>query len=344
MKLFGKIVVLSLMAVALLLWFASRWFDDYLAQPLVVNVDHQEIVVPSGMSYSRLAYRLSKQGFIEYPKLFIAYVRLTNQAAIHVGEYRLTASDNILTLLEKLQSGDVVYRNITIPEGYTAKQMLSRIQQSSFIQSTIDYEELPRIVSELGYGDYKNIEGLFFPDSYAYTRQQTDVEILRMMAKRLNKVLSEEWETRDKGLPYKTPYDALIMASIVEKETGVTYERREIAGVFVRRLDKGMRLQTDPTVIYGMGSRYQGKISRRDLRADTPYNTYTRSGLPPTPIALVGREAIAAALHPADGDSLYFVAKGDGSHQFSATLKEHNRAVVKYQLKRRADYRSHPAQ
>jgi UPF0755 protein len=171
----------------------------------------------------------------------------------------------------------------------------------------------------------------------------SDLDLLKQAHARLEQVLAEEWAQRAEGLPYREPYDALIMASMIEKETGVPEERGEIAGVFVRRLRIGMRLQTDPTVIYGMGERYNGRITRADLREPTAYNTYTIDGMPPTPIALVGREAINAALNPVDGRSLYFVARGDGSHVFSSTLEQHNRAVREYQIKRRADYRSSPA-
>ncbi|KXK71685.1 aminodeoxychorismate lyase, partial [Pseudomonas monteilii] len=186
-------------------------------------------------------------------------------------------------------------------------------------------------------------EGRFFPDTYRFVRGMTDVELLQQAYMRLDEVLAKEWAERTTDLPYRDPYQALIMASLVEKETGIPQERGQIAGVFVRRLRLGMMLQTDPTVIYGMGERYNGKITRADLREPTPYNTYTITGLPPTPIAMVGREAIHAALNPSDGTSLYFVARGDGSHVFSDDLDDHNSAVREFQLKRRADYRSSPA-
>jgi UPF0755 protein len=186
-------------------------------------------------------------------------------------------------------------------------------------------------------------EGRFFPDTYRYVRGMTDAELLKQAYNRLDAVLQEEWEKRAADVPYVDPYQALIMASLVEKETGVPQERGEIAGVFVRRLQQGMLLQTDPTVIYGLGERYNGKITRAFLKEATPYNTYVISGLPPTPIAMVGREAIHAAMNPVAGSSLYFVARGDGSHVFSDDLEAHNAAVKEFQLKRRADYRSSPA-
>jgi UPF0755 protein len=185
---------------------------------------------------------------------------------------------------------------------------------------------------------------MFLADTYQFHRGMSDVDLLKRAHALLQTELDTAWRERAKELPYKSAYEALIMASIVEKETALSSERPTIAGVFVQRLQKGMKLQTDPTVIYGMGDRYKGNIRRADLRRPTPYNTYTNAGLPPTPIAMVGREAIRAALHPDQSKWLYFVAKGDGSHQFSATLEAHNRAVKQYQLKRRSDYRSSPDQ
>jgi len=187
------------------------------------------------------------------------------------------------------------------------------------------------------------LEGWFYPDTIVFSEGTSDIALLQQGKKKMEEVLSAEWQARAENLPYESPYEALVMASIVEKETGRAEERQEIAGVFVRRLNKGMRLQTDPTVIYGLGDSFQGNLRHRHLRADTPYNTYTRHGLPPSPIALPGQDAIHAALNPASGDTLFFVAKGDGSHYFSKTLAEHERAVNEYQrLKRRKDYRSSP--
>jgi UPF0755 protein len=186
-------------------------------------------------------------------------------------------------------------------------------------------------------------EGRFFPDTYRYVRGMSDIELLKTAYDRLDEVLAKEWEQRAADAPYTEPYQALIMASLVEKETGVPQERGQIAGVFVRRMAMGMLLQTDPTVIYGLGDRYSGKLTRAHLKEATPYNTYMNAGLPPTPISMVGREAIHAALNPVEGNSLYFVARGDGTHVFSDDLDGHNNAVKEFQLKRRADYRSSPA-
>ncbi|NQD79460.1 endolytic transglycosylase MltG, partial [Pseudomonas sp. CrR14] len=227
-------------------------------------------------------------------------------------------------------------------EGWSFRQVRAALARQDKLELTLSKLSDDEIMAKLGQPGL-NPEGRFFPDTYRYVRGMSDLDLLKQAHKRLQVVLDEEWANRSESLPYKNPYEALIMASMIEKETGVPEERGEIAGVFVRRLAIGMRLQTDPTVIFGLGERYQGRITRAHLREPTPYNTYTIDGMPPTPIALVGREAIHAALHPVAGKALYFVARGDGSHVFSETLDAHNRAVREYQLKRRADYRSSPA-
>ena len=249
---------------------------------------------------------------------------------------------NVAQLLNKWSSGDVVQHRVTLVEGWNFRQVRAALAQHAVLQHTLGEVSDSELMRQL---DQANVhpEGQFFPDTYNFVRGQSDFDILRQANQRLQKVLAEEWAQRAEDLPYRSPYEALIMASIIEKETGVAHERDEIAGVFMRRLAIGMLLQTDPTVIYGMGERYTGKITRADLRRPSAYNTYVISGLPPTPIAMVGREAIYAALHPKPGKSLYFVARGDGSHVFSNSLAEHNKAVREYQLKRRADYRSSPA-
>ncbi|MFT6165275.1 MAG: UPF0755 protein [Zhongshania aliphaticivorans] len=230
-------------------------------------------------------------------------------------------------------------------EGWTLAQLLRYLET----QDLLEKQELSQnadLWAQLNITEpmAQEPEGLFFPDTYDYYRGDKVSLILTRAYQRMQRVLADEWEARADNLPYANPYEALIMASIIEKETGVAYERAEIAGVFVRRLQTGMRLQTDPTVIYGLGDSYQGNLRGSHLRDDSnTYNTYRQNGLPPSPIALAGREAIYAALHPADGDAVFFVAKGDGTHYFSATLKEHEAAVKRYQVqKRRADYRSAP--
>jgi len=235
------------------------------------------------------------------------------------------------SLLQLLLSGKSIAYKITIPEGWTFDLILQALRDSPEIEHTLEGLSEKAILIKLGMQE-EHPEGWFFPDTYSFPRGSKDLAFLQRAHKKMRQVLQTEWQNRDQGLPLNNAYEALILASIVEKETGLATERPEIAGVFIRRLKKGMKLQTDPTVIYGMGDRYQGNIRRRDLRQNPPYNTYVHSGLTPTPICLPGKDAIHAVLHPAAGKSLYFVARGDGSHQFSATLKQHNAAVRKYQL------------
>ncbi|MGE8452074.1 MAG: endolytic transglycosylase MltG, partial [Pseudomonadales bacterium] len=240
------------------------------------------------------------------------------------------------------QRGEVVQYSLTLVEGWNFRQVRSALAKSDKLQQTLAGLSDSQVMEKLGHGGVFP-EGRFFPDTYRFVRGMTDAELLEKAYDRLDEVLAKEWGKRADDAPYSDPYQALIMASLVEKETGVPQERGQIAGVFVRRMQIGMLLQTDPTVIYGLGERYTGKLTRAHLKEATPYNTYVIAGLPPTPIAMVGREAIHAALNPVPGKSLYFVARGDGSHVFSDDLDAHNSAVREFQLKRRADYRSSPA-
>jgi UPF0755 protein len=224
----------------------------------------------------------------------------------------------------------VVQYSLTIVEGMTLQQLLEQLKQHRAIISNTEPQTLAK---QLGIS-HSSAEGWFLPETYAFPANTQDLGFLQRAYQKMQTVLNQEWQQRAADLPYKTPYEALIMASIIEKETAAAEERAKIAGVFVRRLEKGMRLQTDPTVIYGMGAQFDGNLRRKDLRKDTPYNTYTRKGLPPTPICLPGKASIHAALHPEQGEELYFVATGkDGKHVFSKTLTEHNKAVRRYQLK-----------
>lgn len=309
-----------------------------------------------GGSLSSLAYDLQKQGILNYPKLIIAYSRLSNTGrSVKAGEYHLEVGLTPLMLLQKIERGDVKYYQLTLVEGWNLvqvlqslkehnklKKLLSNIDKSSFSLSGFNSADLNKqLTSNLTAG---SMEGLLFPDTYSYSSSTSDIDILKQAYKRLESVLQQEWSLRDNDLPYDNAYQALIMASLVEKETGDPSERAKIAGVFVRRLNKGMRLQTDPSVIYGLGPSFDGNLKSRHLKdGRNAFNTYRHHGLPPTPIALAGREAIRAALHPKQGGSLYFVAKGDGSHYFSSTLDEHRKAVQKYQVRqRRKNYTSAP--
>jgi UPF0755 protein len=240
------------------------------------------------------------------------------------------------------QRGEVVQYSLTLVEGWNFHQVRAALAKTEKLEQTLNGLSDSEVMDKLGHAGVFP-EGRFFPDTYRFVRGMTDAELLEKAYNRLDEVLAKEWSKRAADVPYTQPYQALIMASLVEKETGVPQERGQIAGVFVRRMQIGMLLQTDPTVIYGLGERYNGKLTRADLREATPYNTYVNAGLPPTPIAMVGREAIHAALNPVPGNSLYFVARGDGSHEFSDDLDAHNNAVREFQLRRRADYRSSPA-
>ena len=235
-------------------------------------------------------------------------------------------------MLGLIVSGKVVQYPLTIPEGWTFEQIMEAVQDNTVLKHTLNNADEQFVMEQLGHGE-EAAEGRFFPDTYHFPRGTSDIEFLRRAYDTMTRVLAEEWDNRDGGLPYKSAYEALIMASIIEKETSVAEERYKIAGVFVRRLQRGMLLQTDPTVIYALGRNFNGDIHNRDLNIDSPFNTYTNKGLPPTPIASPGRASIDAALHPEAGTALYFVAMGDGHHHFSDTLAEHNKAVAKYQLK-----------
>lgn len=319
--------------------YAIHWFNA----PLELPEDEVVYVLGKGGSLSRVARDLDQQGILQHGRWLSLYGRLTGRTAIHAGEYLLTPSDTPRRLLERLERGDVITYQVTLVEGWTFRQALEVLQAQDKIKVTLeDPEAVASFVAELDVPE-NHPEGWFFPDTYRYVAGNTDREILLHAHQRMRNVLATEWENRTGALPYDTPYEALIMASIVERETGVPEERGQIAGVFVRRLERKMRLQTDPTVIYGLADAYDGTIRRSHLRQATPYNTYVINGLPPTPIALPGQAAIHAALNPEEGETLYFVARGDGSHQFSETLEEHNKAVRQYQLQRRADYRSSPA-
>ena len=316
--------------------------NNALQQPL--NLSQEQLLdVPSGSSPTGVLNRLQADGVIKDAFLLRLYWRFNlSSQSLHSGEYRMTPGMNARSLLTLWEKGDVVQYSLTLVEGWTFRQVRAALVKQAKLEQTLTNLSDSEVMAKLGHPDVFP-EGRFFPDTYRYVRGMTHVELLKQAYNRLDEVLQDEWDKRAADVPYVDPYQALIMASLVEKETGVPQERGQIAGVFVRRLQQGMLLQTDPTVIYGLGERYNGKITRAFLKEATPYNTYVISGLPPTPISMVGREAIHAAMNPVAGNSLYFVARGDGSHVFSADLDAHNAAVKEFQLKRRADYRSSPA-
>lgn len=334
--LLGAVLVAAL-AIGLVAWKLY----SALEQPLQLSETHTLEVKP-GDTPSGLFQRLEREGLLGDSFWLRLHWRLNLSGKnLHSGEYQLRSEMTARDMIGLWERGEVVQHTLTIVEGWNFRQVRAALEALPTIQQTLKGQSDTEVMAQLGHTGL-HPEGRFFPDTYSFTRGVADLELLQRAFSRLESVLAEEWQRRAEGLPYQDPYQALIMASIIEKETGVPSERGEIAGVFVRRLQRGMLLQTDPTVIYGMGERYRGRITRNDLRRPTAYNTYTNTGLPPTPIAMVGREAIHAALHPAEGKSLYFVARGDGSHVFSNSLAEHNRAVREYQLRRRADYRSSP--
>ena len=340
-----KFLVLLEMGLVLagLMAGASAWkLNSALEQPLDLTQE-QLLDVPAGATPTGTFNRLQADNTLQDAFWLRLYWRFNLEGQpLHSGEYRMTPGMTARDLIGLWQRGDVVQYSLTLVEGWNFRQVRSALAKHEKIEQTLDGLSDSDVMEKLGHpGVFP--EGRFFPDTYRFVRGMTDAELLEKAYDRLDKVLAQEWAQRAPDLPYTEPYQALIMASLVEKETGVPQERGQIAGVFVRRMKIGMPLQTDPTVIYGLGERYNGKLTRAHLREPTPYNTYTIPGLPPTPIAMVGREAIYAALHPVSGTSLYFVAKGDGSHTFSDDLDAHNNAVREFQIKRRADYRSSPA-
>jgi UPF0755 protein len=334
-------IALALVALGCgLAFFALR---ELLLRPLPIpGGEGMLFVVDRGASLAVVARKLEDVEVLPFPLLFRAVARATGaDQRIRPGEYRLTPPLNVPQLLALLQSGETVRYHVTLPEGIRLRDALDLLHGADGLVATIRGIDDPGLSALIEGG--ASPEGYFLPETYQYRRGDTDLDVLRQAHGLARDALGEAWAGRDPGLPYATPYEVLIMASIIEKETGVPEERAQIAGVFTRRLQRGMRLQTDPTVIYGLGDGFDGNLTRAHLRDEAnPYNTYRHHGLPPSPIALPGREALAAAVHPAPGDALYFVARGDGTHVFSATLEAHERAVDRYQRRRNAAYRSSP--
>lgn len=307
-------------------------YQQFGEQPLTVPAQGVRLVVPPGASLRSVAHQLARDGVLDRPYLFRAMARIGGSAGqIKAGEYLIAPETTPRRLLQMLVAGEVVQHTLTIIEGWTFKQLMQAVRSHPALKQTLADADEQEVMAQLGVPD-THPEGWFYPETYHFPRGTSDLDFLRRAHRIMQQRLEAEWAERTEDLPLKSPYEALILASLIERETAVPAERTRIAGVFVRRLQKGMRLQTDPTVIYGMGDAYDGNIRLRDLRADTPYNTYTRGGLPPTPIAMPSGASINAALNPAHGDELYFVSRGDGTHHFSATLEEHNAAVRRYQL------------
>jgi UPF0755 protein len=312
--------------------YAAIQLNTFLHSPVTVSDDGIDFAIEPGTSFRAVSDELVVLGIIDNSRALRLYARWTGQAnAVQAGDYHIRAGTTPAGLLEQFTSGDVKLYSFTIIEGWNQYELLQALQEHEHVESTLTDEDWPGLLEELGTSG-GHPEGMFLPETYRFPRNTSDRNVLRQAFDLMQQVLAEEWAGKAADAAVKSPYEALVLASIIEKETARVDERARISGVFTRRLEKGMRLQTDPTVIYGIGPEFNGNLTRRDLRTDTPYNTYTRGGLPPTPIAMPGRAAINAALHPEDGDVLYFVATGlgDGSHAFSATKEEHDAAVSEY--------------
>jgi peptidoglycan lytic transglycosylase G len=330
-KILRRLWTLALLGIAA----AAGYGGWYVLTPLEMASLPTEFEVPAGTGLRATARILEKSGVRVRPLLFEILARATGRAAsVKTGNYEIAAPLTPSRLLDKLTRGAVTQADIKIIEGSTFAQLRAALDASPVLRHDSRGLSDAQLLERVGAHEH-HPEGLFFPDTYLFARNSSDLAVLRRAYRTLERHLAEEWEQRAADVPYKTPYDALIMASIVEKETGIAQERERIAGVLVNRLRIGMALQADPTVIYGLGGSFDGNLKRAHLTADGPYNTYTRPGLPPTPIALTGLASLRAALRPAQTKALYYVSRGDGSSEFSRSLEEHNRAVSKYQLQPR---------
>ena len=322
-KVFSLIFLLAAAVAGSVWWWAN--------QPLNLRNAPVDFRIVAGSSLRSAIGQIQEAGVDVQPSLLslLARVKLV-ETGIKAGSYSINQGITPLQLLEKLTQGHVTLGQVTLVEGWTFRQWRVKLNSHpDLIHETQNLTEA-EIIERLGL-QVARLDGWLFSDTYLFDKQSSDLELLARAGRTMQHKLESEWLGRAEGLPYKTPHDALVIASIVEKETGREADRTLVAAVFVNRLRKGMMLQTDPTVIYGLGEGFDGNLRKRDLQTDTPYNTYMRSGLPPTPIAMPGLASLRAALHPAASDVLYFVARGDGSSEFSRTLDEHTRAVNKYQ-------------
>ena len=327
MRLIKRLLFLLLLGAALL----AGAVGYYVTQPLTLPALPFEFSLKQGSSLKAVAHQLQQAGALQNDWMFVWLVRVLGKTTqIKAGNYELETRVTPLELLNLLTSGKVTQTELSVIEGWTFGQFRGALNTNPGVRHDTALMSEADIAQRLGIPG-KQLEGLFFPDTYYFANGASDLTLLKRAYQTMQKYLQENWLARESNLPLDSPYRALILASIVEKETGQAKDRGMIAGVFVNRLRRGMLLQTDPTVIYGMGENFDGNLRKRDLLADTPYNTYTREGLPPTPIALPGLASLYAALHPTKTDAIYFVARGDGSSEFSATLEQHNRAVNKYQ-------------
>lgn len=331
----GIFILCSLLVVALagLAASAGAWYWA-MQRPVPMNAERVDYLVERGSSVHSVVRSMNEAGIQLDRRAFVALARLTElDREIKAGAYEAKRGDTAWQLLERMALGDMTLTRLTLVEGWSYRQIRDALKSNGQVGQTLDGVSDEQLLQRLG-ADHSHPEGLFYPDTYVFTPGTTDFDILRRAYHAQTQQLDKLWAEREPGLPLVTPYEALILASIVEKETGHSADRARVAGVFINRLRLKMPLQTDPTVIYGMGETYQGRIRKRDLQTDTPWNTYTRGGLPPTPIASSGRAALHAALNPEKHKFLYFVSRGDGTSEFSETLVAHNRAVAKFILGR----------
>jgi UPF0755 protein len=324
-RLIVLLLLVGLTAAGVYVWNAYK-------RPLDMPAERVEVRIAAGSSARSIARQLQQSGVKIDVEAFVAAARATGAAqALRAGRYEFLHGMNLLAIVDKLRRGEVLRERVLVVEGSTFAEMRAALAGHPELRKDTAKMSDADVLRAVG-ADETFPEGLFAPETYVFDPGSSDLDVLRQAYRAQRAILQQAWEARTPGLPYRTAYEALVMASIVEKETGVAGERARIAGVFINRLQKGMLLQTDPTVIYGLGAKFDGNLRKRDLVTDTPYNTYTRPGLPPTPIALPGRASISAALNPAPTKALYFVARGDGTSEFSETLTDHNRAVGRYQL------------
>lgn len=321
----GVLVVLLGLVLILAVILKSSLFRDY-----PVEGKTQMLAISAGDTYSGFIDRLVKEGYVSFPIMLKVYQRFIIHDTMKAGVYEVREGMSIRQVLEMISNSENAQMNrILVIEGTTFKQLIDTLKKDDLVTKEVVNLPTDQLLKELNI-PFNHPEGLFAPNTYFFAKGETDRKILTDLYRHQMQALDQAWNNRANDLPYQNKYEALIMASIIEKETSLDSELEQVSGVFVRRLKMGMRLQTDPTVIYGMGDKYQGNITRKDLRTPTPYNTYTISGLPPTPIALPGKKAIEAAMHPDNSQNIYFVATGNGGHKFSTNLQDHNRAVQEY--------------
>lgn len=332
MKKFKLICLYLLLALALAATALSGYAWYWTERPVTLDGDRVDYIVEAGSRPRSIAQAMNIAGVQINEDGFVLLARLTGQdKLLQAGAYEAVTGDTPRTLLQRMASGDMTQTRLTFVEGWTYQRMRQAIRDNPQVRQTLDGVSDEALLKRLGASE-SSPEGLFYPDTYVFVPGSSDFDLLRRAYHAQMQMLDVMWKDRDPQLPLDSPYQALVLASIIEKETGHSADRDRVSGVFINRLRLGMPLQTDPTVIYGMGERYEGRIRKKDLTTDTPWNTYTRPGLPPTPIASPGRASLAAALHPEAHKFLYFVSRGDGTSEFSENLAAHNRAVAKYIL------------